>query len=92
MICCCRWVAVLTNVTSTFVPLVGRLVDKSQEGMEQSVTRQKEEDKDQKSQHEDDSGEGQEQMLEGQRGKRQLSQFNMEINMAAAHESNTQPY
>lgn len=59
--------AVLTNITSTFVPLVGGLVDKSQVGMEQGVARKQEEDKDQKAQHEDDSGEGEEQMLEGQR-------------------------
>lgn len=60
---CSRRVTVLTNVTSTLVPLVGRLVDKSQVGMEQSVAGQEEEDKDQKAKHEDDSGEGQEQML-----------------------------
>lgn len=69
MVCCCSWVAVLTDVTSTFVPLIGCLVDKSQVGMEEGITRQQEEDKDQKSQQEDDSGEGQEQMLEGQREK-----------------------
>lgn len=53
----------LTHKTSTFVPLVGSLVDKSQVGMEQAITRQEEEDKHQKTQHEDDSGECQEQML-----------------------------
>lgn len=63
MVCCCSWMAVLTHVTSTFVPLVGGLVDEHQVGVEKSVTRQEEEDKDQKSQHEDDSGESQEQML-----------------------------
>lgn len=70
MVCCCSRVAVLTNITSAFVPLIGRLVDKSQVGMEQGVTRQEEKDKDQKSQHEHDSGEGQEQMLEGQKEKK----------------------
>lgn len=69
MVCCYSWVAVLANVTSTFVPLIGGLVDKSQVGMEQSITPQEEEDKDQKSQHEDDSGKRQEQMLEGTEGK-----------------------
>lgn len=53
----------LTDETATFVPLVGGLVDKSQVGMEQAITRQEEEDKDEKPQHEDDSGERQEQML-----------------------------
>lgn len=79
MVSCRSWVTVLTKITSTFVPLVGGLVDESQVGMEQGVTRQKEEDKDQKSQHEDDSGKGQEQMLEGQRGKRKL--FHLEIRL-----------
>ena len=67
VVCCRSWVAVLARVTSTFVPLVGRLVDESQEGMEKCVTSQQEEDKDQKAQHEDDSGEGQERMLEKKR-------------------------
>lgn len=67
MVCRRSWVAVLANVTSTFVPLIGGLVDKSQVGMEQRITRKEEEDKDQKAQHEDDSGEGQEQMLEGEK-------------------------
>lgn len=71
MVCRCSWLAVLANITSTFVPLIGGLVDKSQIGMEQGITRQEEEDKDQKPQHEDDSGEGQEQMLEG--GKKMTS-------------------
>lgn len=60
---CCR-VAVLTDVTSTFVPLVGGLVDESQVGMKQGVTRKEEEEKDQKAQHEDNTGESQEQMLQ----------------------------
>lgn len=63
MVCCCTWVTVVTKVTSTFVPLVGGLIDKSQVGMEQGITRKKEEDKDHKAQHEDNSGEGQKQML-----------------------------
>ncbi len=67
IVCRRSWVAVLANVTSTFVPLIGGLVDKSQVGMEQRITRKEEEDKDQKAQHEDDSGEGQEQMLEGEK-------------------------
>lgn len=67
MVYCCTWVTVLTKVTSTFVPLVGGLIDESQVEMEQGITRKKEEDKDHKAQHEDNSGEGQEQMLEGQR-------------------------
>lgn len=65
MVCGRSGLAVLTDVTSTFIPLIGSLVDESQVGMEEGITRQQEEDKDQKSQHEDDSGEGQEQMLEG---------------------------
>lgn len=60
---CYSWVAVLTDVTSSFIPLVGGLVDDSQVGMEEGVTRKQEEDKDQKSQHEYDSREGQEEML-----------------------------
>ncbi len=64
MICGCSWVAVLTDVTSTFVPLIGGLVDKSQVGVEQSITRQQEEDKHQKPQHEDDTRESQEKVLE----------------------------
>lgn len=64
MISCCCWVAVLTDVTPTFVPLVGGLVDKSQVGMKQSVTRKEEEEEDQEAQHEDDTGKSQEQMLQ----------------------------
>lgn len=56
--------AVLTNITSAFVPLVGGLVDNSQVEMEEGVTGKQEEDKDQKSQHEHDSRERQEQVLE----------------------------
>lgn len=67
LVCRCSWVAVLTDIASTFVPLIGGLVDEGQVGMEQGVTCQEEEDEDQKSQHEDDPGEGQEQMLEGQK-------------------------
>ena len=67
MVSGCSRVAVLTHVTSTFVPLVGSLVHESQVGMEKSITSEEEEDKDQKSQHEDDSGEGQEQMLQKER-------------------------
>ena len=70
MVCCRSWVAVLTHVAPTFVPLIGGLVDESQVGMEKGITRQEEEDKDQKSKHEDDSGEGQKQMLDGQKEKR----------------------
>lgn len=55
--------AVLTKITSTFVPLIGGLVDNSQVRMKQGVTRQEEEDKDQEAQHEDNSGEGQKEML-----------------------------
>jgi len=41
--------------------------------MEKGITRQEEEDEDQKSQHEDDPGEGQEEMLEGQvRGQHEV--------------------
>lgn len=58
----------LTDVTSAFVPLVRGLVDDGQEGVEEGITRQQQEDKDQKSQHEDDSGKRQEQMLEGWKG------------------------
>lgn len=68
--------AVLTHVTPTFVPLIGGLVDESQIGMEKGVTRQEEEDEDQKSKHEDNSGESQEQMLEGKRNKNYFK-FNM---------------
>lgn len=56
--------AVLTNITSAFVPLVGGLVDNSQVEMEEGVTGKQEEDEDQKSQHEHDSRERQEQVLE----------------------------
>lgn len=70
MVCGCSWLAVLTDVTSTFIPLIGSLVDESKVGMEEGITRQQEEDKDQKSKHEDDSREGQEQMLEGWREKK----------------------
>lgn len=69
MISCYSWVAVLASITSAFVPLVGGLVDESQIGMKQGITRQKEEDEDQEAQHEDDSGESQKQMLKGQRGE-----------------------
>lgn len=69
MVSCCTWVTMLTKVTSTFVPFIGGLVDKSQVGMEQGISREKEEDKHHKAQHEDNSGEGQEQMLEEQRDK-----------------------
>lgn len=62
---CCSRVTVLTHVTSAFIPLVGGLVDDSQEGVEEGITGQQQEDKDQKSQHEDDSRERQKQMLEG---------------------------
>lgn len=62
---CCSRVTVLTDVTSAFIPLIGGLVDDSQEGVEEGITRQKQEDKYQKSQHEYNSGECQEQMLEG---------------------------
>lgn len=55
--------AVPTNITSTFIPLVGGLVDNSQVEMEEGVTGKQEEDKDQKSQHEHDSRERQEQVL-----------------------------
>lgn len=72
---CCSWVTVLTDITSAFVPLVRGLVDDSQEGVEEGITRQQQEDKDQKSQHEDDSGERQEQMLAGMERKRILFQF-----------------
>lgn len=61
---CCSWVTVLTDVTSAFVPLIRGLVDDSQEGVEEGITPQQQEDKDQESQHEDNSGERQEQMLE----------------------------
>ena len=71
--------AVLTDGTSTFVPLVGGLVDKSQIKMEHGVTRQQEEEKDQEAQHEDDSGKGHEQMLEGQREKEQEHYFTQTI-------------
>lgn len=56
--------AVLTNITSAFVPLVGRLVDNSQVEMEEGVTGKQEEDEDQEPQHEHDSRERQEQVLE----------------------------
>lgn len=56
--------AVLTNIASAFIPLVGGLVDNSQVEVEECVTSKQEEDKDQKSQHEHDSRECQEQMLE----------------------------
>lgn len=62
---CCSRVTVLTDVTSAFIPLVGGLVNDSQEGVEEGITGQQQEDKDQKSQHEDDSRERQKQMLEG---------------------------
>lgn len=39
----CGWVAVLANVASTFVPLIGGLVHNSKKGMEHGVTRQEEE-------------------------------------------------
>lgn len=55
--------AVLTNITSAFIPLVGGLVDNSQVEMKECVTSKQEEDKDQKSQHEHDSRERQEQVL-----------------------------
>lgn len=61
---CYSRMTVLTNVTSTFVPLVGGLVDHSQVGMKQGITGQEEEDKDHEAQHEDNPGESQEQMLE----------------------------
>lgn len=61
---CCSRVTVLADVTSAFIPLVGGLVDDSQEGVEEGITSQQQEDKEQKPQHEDDSGERQEQMLE----------------------------
>lgn len=54
---------VLTDVTSAFIPLVGGLVDDSQKGVEEGITRQQQEDKDQESQHKDNSWECQEQML-----------------------------
>lgn len=56
---CCSWMAVLADIASTFVPLVGGLVDKSQVGMEHGVTRQEEENEHQEAQHEDDSGKSQ---------------------------------
>lgn len=62
----CRYsprMAVLTNITSAFIPLVGSLVDNSQVEMEEGVAGKQEEDKDQKSQHEHDSRERQEQVL-----------------------------
>lgn len=83
MVRCCSWVAVLTRVTSTFVPLVGRLVDESQEGMEKGVTGEEEEDKDQKPQHEDDTGKGQEQMLER---KSKWFQLNMRDKIGNKHD------
>lgn len=46
---CCSWATVLTDITSAFVPLVRGLVDDSQEGVEEGITRQQQEDKDQKS-------------------------------------------
>lgn len=55
--------AVVTNITSAFIPLVGGLVDNSQVEMEEGVTGKQEEDKDQKSQHEHDSRKRQEQVL-----------------------------
>lgn len=82
MVGCCSWLAVLTSVTSTFVPLVGSLVDKSQEGMETGITGQQEEDEDQEAQHEDDSGEGQEQMLETE-GKHFSTRYYFGKNIAA---------
>lgn len=57
--------AVLTNIASAFIPLVGSLVDNSQVEMEEGVTGKQEEDEDQKSQHEHDSRERQEQVLKG---------------------------
>lgn len=56
-------IAVRANITSAFVPLIGGLVDNSQVEMEEGVTSKQKEDKDQKSQHEYDSREGQEQVL-----------------------------
>lgn len=69
---------VLTDITSAFVPLVRGLVDDSQEGVEEGITCQQQEDKDQKSQHEDDSGERQEQMLEG--WKENVDSFSSPLN------------
>lgn len=57
-------IAVLANITSALIPLVGGLVDNSQEEMEEGVTGKQKEDKDQKPQHEHDSRERQEQVLE----------------------------
>lgn len=53
---CNSRVTVPTGVTSAFVALIGGLVDNSQVGVEEGVTRQQEEDKDHKSQHEDNAG------------------------------------
>lgn len=72
MISCCCWVAVLADITSTFVPLVGGLVDESQVGMKQSVARKEEEEEDQEAQHEDDTGKSQEQMLQRDEEKEKL--------------------
>lgn len=63
-VCCSSSrMAVLTNITSAFIPLVGGLVDNSQVEMKEGVTGKQEEDKDQKSQHEHDSRKRQEQVL-----------------------------
>lgn len=56
VVCCNSRVTVPAGVASAFVPLIGGLVDNSQVGVEEGVTRQQEEDKDHKSQHEDNAG------------------------------------
>lgn len=63
--------AMLADVASALVPLVGCLVHQGQVGVEHGVACQEEEEEDHKAQHEDDPGEGEKQVLEKERERGQ---------------------